>query len=235
MDREVEEAMTGTDAPQDAYRGSGVPRPPPLSGRFGDAVEYAREKHDGQVRKDTDVPYLSHLLAVAALAIEDAASDPALVDRTEDIAIAAVLHDVVEDTFHLGPRRVTVDELRERFGDEVARIVEGCSDTTEPGPGGEKEDWEVRKQAYLDHLDEADPATLCVSLADKRHNARCIVDDLHAAADPATFWRRFNAPPTQQRWYYDELATAFEQRRPGRHADELRRTVEELKRFVDGA
>ena len=210
----------------------GVPNPPPISRRFGEAMEFARSKHNGQTRKGTDIPYLGHLLAVAALAIEDAASDSALFERTEEVAIAAVLHDIVEDTFDRGEERVTVEELRGRFGDEVARIVEGCSDTSEPGPDGQKEAWGIRKERYLAHLAVADAATLCVSLADKRHNARCIVDDLYAADDPATVWSRFNAEPEQQAWYYDSVAIAFERHRPGRRADELRRTVEELRRYV---
>ena len=213
--------------------GDREPNPPPVTRTFGKAMLFARSMHDGQVRKGTDIPYLSHLLAVAALAMEDAATDPDLMDRTETIAIAAVLHDVVEDTIDRGRRRVTVEQLRERFGDEVARIVENCSDVTEPDASGEKGPWSDRKQAYIDHLADADQATLCVSLADKRHNARCIVDDaLAAEADGTDFWGRFNAGPDQQRWYYDELASAFERHRPGRYARELRRTVDELRDLV---
>ncbi len=207
--------------------------PPPISRRFGNAVLFARSMHDGQVRKGTDIPYLSHLLAVAALAMEDAATDPDLIDRTETIAIASVLHDVVEDTIDRGRRRVTVEQLRGRFGDEVARIVEGCSDATEPTRDGEKGPWRDRKQAYVDHLAEADPATLCVSLADKRHNARCIVEDATAAlAAGDDFWGRFNAGPDDQLWYYDELAKVFSGRRPGSAADELRRTVDRLRELA---
>ena len=95
-----------------------------LGERFAEAVSFAREKHHGMVRKGTKIPYLSHLLAVASLAIEDAASDPLLDDLFEDIAVAAVLHDVGEDT------PVEVDEVADRFGSEVARIVEACSDAT---------------------------------------------------------------------------------------------------------
>ncbi len=210
-----------------------LPDPPPISGRFVEAVEYARSMHDGQVRKGTDIPYLGHLLAVAALAMEDAATDPDLVDRTEDIAIAAILHDVVEDTIDRGRRRVTVPMLRQRFGDEVASIVDGCSDATEPTADGDKGPWRDRKQAYVDHLAEADRATLCVSLADKRHNARCIVDDARAAdVDGTDFWGRFNAGAADQAWYYGELASAFDRHRPGRAARELRRTVDELRNLA---
>ena len=202
-------------------------KPPPVSRRFGDAVLFARSMHAGQARKGTQIPYISHLLAVTALAIEDAATDDALRDQTEAIAIAAMLHDVVEDT------RATVVDVAGRFGDEVARIVAACSDTTESMPGEEKPPWSCRKQAYIDHLAEADQATLCVSLADKRHNARCIVEDAAAALlTGGDFWSRFNAGPDQQAWYYDELARVFSVRRPGPAADELCGTVARLRELA---
>ncbi len=187
-----------------------------LGQRFTDAVGFAREKHHGDVRKCTRIPYLSHLLAVASLAIEDAASDPQLDDRFEDIAMAAVLHDVVEDT------PVSVSEVADRFGPEVARIVQACSDA-ESTP---KPPWRERKEAYIEHLEEADQAVLCVALADKRHNARCIVND--AAELGPEFWKRFNAGPDQQIWYYNAVAEVLTRRRPGPAADELRRTVDRL-------
>ncbi len=210
----VEVGLTGEVDP-----GSLVYRPPPVSRRFGGAVLFARSMHDGQARKGTQIPYLSHLLAVTALAIEDAAVDDVLRDETETIAIAAMLHDVVEDT------RATVADVAGRFGAEVARIVASCSDT-EVSP---KPPWRPRKQAYIDHLADADQATLCVSLADKRHNARCIVEDAAAALTTGgDFWSRFNAGPADQAWYYDELAKVFSQRRPGTASAELRRTVDRL-------
>ena len=224
-------AVTGEDS-----SASPVSDPPPVGGRFGEAVLFAIAKHDGQARKGTDIPYLSHLLAVAALAMEDAASDPELIDHTETVAIAAVLHDVVEDTIERGRCRVTVEMLANGFGDEVARIVADCSDVTEPTAAGGKAPWAERKREYINHLAEVGQASLCVSLADKRHNARCIVEDALAVEDDCTdFWGRFNAGPSDQAWYYDELATAFERHRPGRAAQGLRRTVDELRILVDRA
>ena len=189
---------------------------PELGERFTDAVSFALEKHDGDVRKATRIPYLSHLLAVASLVIEDAASDPTLDERLEDIAVAAVLHDVVEDT------PVSVSEVADRFGPEVARIVQACSDT-ERTP---KPPWRKRKEAYLKHLEEADQAVLCVALADKTHNARCIVND--ATDLGPDFWKRFNAGPDQQIWYYTSVTEVLTRRRPGSAADELCRTVDRL-------
>ena len=187
-----------------------------LGERFAEAVSFAREKHHGMVRKGTKIPYLSHLLAVASLAIEDAASDPLLNDLFEDIAVAAVLHDVVEDT------PVEVDEVADRFGSEVARIVESCSDATSvPKPP-----WRERKETYIQHLEEADQAVLCVVLADKRHNARSIVND--AAGLGAELWCRFSAGPEDQRWYYRTVTEVLARRRPGHAAQELSRFVDRL-------
>ena len=95
---------------------------PALGQRLSEALEFARIAHGGQLRKATPIPYVSHLLVVAGFAIEDAASDPALHHRTEAIAVAALLHDTVEDT------KATVETVRADFGDEVAGIVASCSD-----------------------------------------------------------------------------------------------------------
>ena len=189
---------------------------PELGERFTSAVGFAREKHHGDVRKCTRIPYLSHLLAVASLAIEDAASDPQLDDRFEDIAMAAVLHDVVEDT------PVSVGEVADRFGPEVARIVKACSDA-ESTP---KPPWRERKEMYIQHLEEADQAVLCVALADKRHNARSIVND--ATGLGAELWCRFSAGPEDQRWYYRTVTEVLARRRPGHAAQELSRFVDRL-------
>ena len=182
-------------------------------------------RHAGQMRKGTNIPYLSHLLAVASLSIEDAATDPRLCDRLEEIAVAALLHDLIEDT------ETVVAEIAVNFGDEVARIVVACSDRD----SGEEEAWKVRKARYLVHLQDADDAVLCVSLADKRHNARCIVRDLRAVGtdgEVGSFWQRFNAGPDQQVDQYRALAEVFLQCRPGAAANEFRATVDEIAALV---
>jgi (p)ppGpp synthase/HD superfamily hydrolase len=150
-------------------------------------------------------------MAVAALVIEDGGD--------EDEAIAALLHDAVEDQG--GPPTLTL--VRARFGARVASIVEACSDTDEvPKPP-----WRARKEAYVAHL--RDPGlpegALRVSLADKLHNARAILADQRAGHD---VFARFNAPRDQQAWYYDALATAFAERTDSPMAAELRRVVDEL-------
>jgi (p)ppGpp synthase/HD superfamily hydrolase len=178
-----------------------------LTDRYDAALTYARTRHAGQVRKGTGIPYLSHLLAVSALVIEDGGD--------EDQAIAGLLHDVVEDT---GGAPVLV-EVRERFGDEVARIVDACSDTDEDP----KPPWEPRKRAYIAELEHADAAVLRVSCADKLHNARSILVDVGTIGDE--LWGRFTASAEQTRWYYETLAGVFARRSPGPLSRELSRTV----------
>ena len=196
-----------------------------LGKRFGEAVEFASERHGDQLRKGTTIPYMTHLLAVASLAIEDAVVDKGLRPSLEEIAVAALLHDLIEDT------GTTAAEIESYFGPEVARIVVACSDRE----SGQTEAWDVRKARYLAHLEEVDDAVLCVSLADKRHNARCIVDDLRvagAAGKVQQFWERFNAGPGKQADQYRALANVFVRRRPGAAAADLLATVDELAALV---
>ena len=188
-----------------------------LSPAFSDAVELARELHAGQVRKGTEVPYLSHLLGVASIVLEAGG------DETE--AIAALLHDAAEDA----GGRATLERIRARFGDEVAAIVEACSDSLSE----DKEPWPERKRRYLAHLDEPGlpDGALIVSLADKLHNARAIVFDLREHGD--ALWERFRTGSgPDQLWYYRALTEVFARRRPGRLADELARTVDEMGRLA---
>jgi len=185
-----------------------------LTTTFTEALEYARSHHAADVRKGTRIPYVAHLLAVSSLVLEHGGSETA--------AIAALLHDVVED----GGGERALAEIGERFGAEVAAIVEGCSDTT----AAEKEDWRPRKEGYVTHLASAPPDVLLVSAADKLHNARSILGDLREHGDK--LWTRFNAGPKDQLWYYGALRDAFSLRLPGRLADELDRTVRDINRLA---
>lgn len=189
----------------------------PLTRRYDRALTYARKHHREDVRKGTAIPYLSHLLAVSSLVLD--------MEGSEDEAIAALLHDVIEDGGGVKAGR----QIRRRFGSDVARIVRACSDTdADPKPP-----WPERKQAYIDAMPTKQPDELRVSLADKLHNARAILLDLRTHGD--VLWKRFKVGRDGQLWYYDALATQFEQRRaelgePASAAiDELRRVVEEIK------
>jgi (p)ppGpp synthase/HD superfamily hydrolase len=183
----------------------------PLSQRFMEALSYATEVHAGQSRKGTSVPYVSHVLAVCALVLEDGGG--------EEEAIAALLHDAVED----GGGQPRLDDIRRRFGDRVADIVWACSDTDETP----KPPWKERKARYVAHVRVAGPDARRVSCADKLHNARSILRDYRAEGE--RIWARFNAPPEEQLWYYRTLVDAF--RQPDRTAlfAELERVVAELE------
>ncbi len=185
--------------------------PPVLTGRFAEAVAYAADLHALQIRKGSNVPYLSHLMSVAALVLEDGGD--------EDEAIAGLLHDAVEDQG--GPP--TLEEIRRRFGEKVARIVSACTDSdTMPKPP-----WRERKERYVAHLHQAPPDVRRVSSADKLHNARSILAD-YRVVDEAV-WIRFTASKDETLWYYRSLVSAFRSAGGGRLVDELDRVVSELE------
>ena len=169
-----------------------------ISDRFTAAFNYACDKHQNQTRKGTDIPYISHLMAVSGLVMEHGGN--------EDEAIAALLHDVVEDQ---GGAEM-LNEIRSKFGNTVAEVVEGCSDSFSDDPE-EKLPWKERKQAYINHLaTDAFPSTLLVSMADKLHNARAMLTDYSFIGEP--FWTRFNATKEEEKWYYHQLLETFRNR-----------------------
>jgi (p)ppGpp synthase/HD superfamily hydrolase len=185
---------------------------PFLTRRFDLALQFASGLHHSQCRKGTPIPYISHLMAVSALVLE-AGGD-------EDLAIAALLHDAVEDQG--GPP--TLLTIRRMFGDRVANVVMECSDTDrEPKPP-----WRERKEQYLAHLLSASTDALLVSIADKLHNARSVLADYRRHKE--NLWMRFNAGKEEQFWYYGELVRVFTQRRPeDALVTEFARVVKELK------
>jgi GTP pyrophosphokinase len=190
------------------------PPSPILSDRFADAFRYALELHRYQARKDTLIPYLSHLMSVAGLALEHGAS--------EDEAIAALLHDAVEDQGG-GPTR---EEIRRRFGDAVTAIVEGCTDA-EVVP---KPPWRARKEAYIAHVRSAPPSVRLVSNCDKLHNARSILADYRLKGE--ALWVRFTGGRDGTLWYYRALIDAYHAAGGSPVLDELERTVAELERLA---
>ena len=192
-----------------------------LSGRFTKAVEYARELHT-EFRKGTRIPYMAHLLGVASLVMGEAGSR---IPVTEDMVIAAILHDVVED--HGGAPRL--EAVRKEFGNDVARMVEGLSDTLAEDHD-KKEGWEERKRKYLEHLRRAPEDELLISAADKLYNARAILDDFKEVG-PAV-WERFKRGADEQLWYFYQLLAIFELRLRGRLVHELAGVVGELARLT---
>ena len=189
-------------------------KPPALGPRLQRAFRYAAEKHDGQTRKQTAVPYLSHLMAVASLVLE-AGGD-------EDMAIAALLHDVVEDCGGM-PR---LREIRQQFGPRVAKIVKGCTDSF----GEPKAEWIDRKKDYLREVKHADVETRLVSASDKLHNVRTILSDYRK--DGNAIWARFSGKKEGTLWYYRALSDEYARRNPNRITRELKIVVTELERAV---
>lgn len=186
----------------------------PRSQRLEEALVYAAAVHADQHRKGGDIPYLTHLLAVAALVGEHGG--------TEDQFIAALLHDAPEDQ---GGRERLAD-IEARFGPAVARIVEACTDTfDDPKPP-----WRPRKEAYIAHLAHADPAALLVSAADKLHNARTLLEDLRESG--VTAFDRFNGKQTGTLWYYRALVDAFRHRAEVGLDRGFTRLLNELDRIV---
>jgi (p)ppGpp synthase/HD superfamily hydrolase len=181
-----------------------------LSQRFDDALAFASNLHRQQTRKGTNVPYISHLIAVSALVLENSGD--------EDQAIGGLLHDAAEDQ----GGQATLDVIAGRFGSSVAQIVSDCTDSWEQP----KPEWRQRKEAYLASLANKDPRSLLVSLADKTHNAGSIVTDLNYVG--AEVWERFAGKRTGTLWYYRALAEIFDQAMQGPLANQLMAHVEAM-------
>src|SRR5580692_1452313 len=189
-------------------------RPTKLGPKLQRAFAYAAKMHAGQARKATTVPYLSHLMAVASLVLE-AGGD-------EEMAIAALLHDVVEDCGGM-PR---LREIRKQFGSRVAKIVEGCTDSyVIPKP-----EWLQRKKDYLRELKHADAETRLVSASDKLHNVRTILADYRVQGEDV--WKRLTGKREGTLWYYRALSDEYQRRNPNRITGELEIAVAELERAV---
>lgn len=177
-----------------------LPQEPFLTERFDNALQFAHGVHRSQPRKDTTIPYVSHLLSVAGLVLESGGD--------EDLAIAALLHDAVEDAEDMSGEEMS-DRIRAKFGDRVADIVDGCSDA-KSSPGGSKPPWRSRKEAYLEHLRSAPHDVLRVSIADKVHNARSIATDQDRFGEE--LWKRFSSTSEESRWYYTSLRDIYKER-----------------------
>jgi (p)ppGpp synthase/HD superfamily hydrolase len=178
--------------------------------RFLRAFEFAAQKHRGQTRKASTIPYIAHLMGVASLVLE-AGGD-------EDLAIAALLHDVVEDCGGAPMLR----EVRRRFGARVAKVVEGCTDADSfPKPP-----WRERKENYISHLKKVDADTRVVSAADKLNNVRSILSDYRAIGE--SVWSRFNGGREGTLWYYRTLRDVFLRHPRNRITRDLELAVNEL-------
>jgi GTP pyrophosphokinase len=190
-----------------------------LTERFGNALNYAFFVHRVHVRKGTSVPYIAHLMEVAAIVLTHGGD--------EDEAIGALLHDAAED----GGGRPRLEDITARFGDAVAAIVEGCTDTFD----SPKPEWTPRKRAYVARLEHESRAVLLVSAADKLANARAVLTDFRALGDAV--FSRFTGGKAGTLWYYRTLVDAYRARgsaAPAAIVDELDRSVTELERLACG-
>ncbi len=181
----------------------------PYGEKFEHALVYAYRLHRDQLRKGTSTPYITHLLAVASIVGENGG--------TEDEVIAALLHDAPEDQ----GGEATLRDIRARFGDEVAEIVDGCTDTYEDP----KPPWRERKERYLAHLANAPDSVRLVSSADKLHNARSVLSDYRVLGDD--LWTRFNGKKEGTLWYYRAIVDTLQD--DGPIVEELDRVVSELE------
>lgn len=185
-----------------------------LSERFTAALTYATELHAKQVRKGSGIPYIAHLLGVASIALEYGAN--------EDEAIAALLHDAIEDQGGAATR----EEIRRRFGENVTAIVDGCTDTeTTPKPP-----WRQRKEAYIAHLPTASPSVLLVSAADKIYNARSLLKDYRILNE--SLWQCFQGGKEGTLWYYRTLVDTFKNTGITAIVEEFERVVLEVETLV---
>jgi (p)ppGpp synthase/HD superfamily hydrolase len=182
-----------------------------LGPRFERAFLFAAEKHAGQTRKTTTVPYIAHLMGVASLALEYGGD--------EDLAIAALLHDVVEDC----GGAAMLKEVKRQFGRRVAKIVDGCTDSY----GEPKAPWRERKENYLRHLKSADAGTRLVSAADKLNNVRSILSDYREVGE--SIWERFNGGREGTLWYYRALLGEFQRGKMNRLVREFEIAVLQLE------
>jgi (p)ppGpp synthase/HD superfamily hydrolase len=185
-----------------------------LSSRFEDALAFAAHLHSGQLRKGGGIPFVSHLLAVTSIVLESGGS--------EDEAIGALLHDAAEDA----GGSATLEEIRAKFGNGVADIVDACSDTmVTPKP-----DWRTRKDDHIAHLAHASASVRLIIAADKLHNVRSMLRDFRVDGD--ALWSRFNspAPKADTLWYCRAVAEAPRRDGPDPLLDELDRSVAELER-----
>lgn len=187
---------------------------PKLTARFEAALVYAHQLHRHQIRKASGTPYIAHLLSVTALVLEDGGS--------EDEAIAALLHDAVEDQ----GGQATREEIKQRFGETVVAIVDGCTESdTIPKPP-----WRDRKQRYLEQLRQGSPSVRRVALADKLHNARTILFDYQQHGE--NVWSAFSAGKEGVLWFYHSLLQLYPLTQSSPMVEELRQVVEEIEQLV---
>lgn len=186
-----------------------------LSQHFEEALVFATQLHAAQRRKGSSIPYISHLLAVCSIVLEYGGN--------EDEAIAALLHDAIEDQG--GP--LAREEIRRRFGETVVEIVDGCTDTD----AFPKPPWRQRKEVYIAHIRTASASVRLVSAADKLHNARSVLADYRILGD--ALWQRFRGGKEGTLWNFRALVDALRAAGTSPLVEELERVVSEIEQLVE--
>ena len=181
------------------------------------ALAFALEAHGNQTRKGSDVPYASHLLQVAGLVLEHGGGI--------DQAIAALLHDVVEDC-----EGVTQEQIERRFGPDVARIVGDCTDTLPGDRPGEKSPWRLRKESFVGRLEKVDARSALVCVCDKRHNLGALVVDVQVAG--TDYLERFSASGPELVWYFEAILAAVRPHIPAGLRDDYEARLDEFRKLV---
>ncbi|BAY83086.1 metal dependent phosphohydrolase [Calothrix parasitica NIES-267] len=181
-----------------------------LTNKFEQALIYATQLHAKQTRKVDKIPYISHLMSVSALILE--------AGGTEDEAIAGLLHDTVEDQ----GGKATREEVRQKFGETVVEIVDGCTETDiTPKPP-----WKQRKIDYIENIRNGSDSVKLVSLADKLHNARSLLVGYRNKGDK--LWDYFSGSKEDKLWFYGELLKIYQQSCVNFMTVELERILDEL-------
>lgn len=190
--------------------------------RLLEAAECALRWHAGQYRKQTEIPYVSHLLQVAGLVLEHG-GDP-------DQAAAALLHDSLEDAPDAAERGRRKQEIEERFGEDVLQIVLDCTDTGDTESLGDKRPWLERKEAYLARLTGTSQRSRLVVACDKLHNLHAVVWDVKTHGNGV--FDRFTSTPEQQAWYFESITEILKDSIPDRLCSEIQNLVEALRQIV---
>jgi len=190
-----------------------------LTTKIQKAINFASRLHSGQARKDDDsMPYVSHSYSVGWILTE--------YTDDENVIVAGMLHDVLEDV-----RNYRFDDLKNDFGEEVAKIVKEVSEDKDPNiEEDEKAMWEGRKEKYLKNLKNDSFEGLMVCAADKIHNMRCLIKAYEEQGDE--LWGKFNAPADRKVWYYEEVYKILDNKLDNPIVGVLNTEIEKMKALL---
>ena len=185
--------------------------------KISKAFDFAYKAHKGQKRKASDIPYIIHPIEVAVILIKQKAKD--------NVVIAGLLHDVVEDT------SITLEEIRKEFGEEIARLVDGATEPLELRKEDEKTNWKKRKRHTIKFIKKADSDLKMLSCADKLANIKSKIEDYEKLNEK--LWDKFNAPKEDQEWYYRSMLNSYRQEPNITHLNIYRELRKHIKWLFD--